>query len=101
MTPNPYHETDPAIIEMRLIAALDDWPTYTRGQIVDWIYRMKMLPRASRHRLWVEMARRLPKNTFKYVKAWYKDSLTPDRRAPAREEVDPTISENDPGRGLK
>lgn len=73
-------ENDPVIVEQRLIETIGDWEFYSKGQMADWIWRMKSLDKPARHRLWVALARKLPKSVFEYIRKWYRDSLSPDRR---------------------
>lgn len=79
MTPIP-HETDPYVVEERLREAIGRFPTMSRGELADWMHRMRCLPKAHRRKLWISLARALPRTSMKYFKELYRSMIGPDRR---------------------
>lgn len=75
-----WKDTDPRTTEEKLRQSIDQWDRFSQGQIVSWLQRMKLLPKAARHRLWIALGRKLPKGVMKYVRSWYYEMLNPDRR---------------------
>lgn len=71
---------DPAPETENLLSALDSMSTWTKGQFVSWIFRMKLQPKGERHKIWVAMGRRLTKEGMKQFREIYYGLPTPDRR---------------------
>ena len=79
MTP-PYRETDPSLVEEKLIEKIDDFDKFGRGQFSDWLFRLKLLPKEARRRIWITLSRRLPYPALKELRNLYRRMLTPDWR---------------------
>jgi len=80
MSPPAYRETDPQIVEEKLIEKIEEFPKFSHGQLSDWIFRLKLLPKESRRRIWIVLSRRLPYPILKSIRETYRRMLSPDRR---------------------
>jgi hypothetical protein len=74
-------ETDPdpdARGQRMLDWLLSNWLVLTAGTLVNWLREFHRLPRPTRHKLWIELARSLPKASFKELKKIYREFIVND-----------------------
>jgi hypothetical protein len=73
---------DPAEETEKLLSALDDMPSWTQGQFISWMWRVKALNNPQEQRkVFATMARRLTKEGMVKFREIWENLPKPDRRS--------------------
>lgn len=58
-----------------LVAFKENWQYWDNTKMVVWLRELRKLPSEDRKKIWIIMSDLIPADSFKYIRAWYRDHI--------------------------